>query len=92
MTRLTTYNACRQLITVPHSTIATTNGLDHKIVVTQGGKSGKLGKFNRPDIAIGTKELTDIVTRNLVRKITQVNSGQLLRVSGEKLRMCFSKP
>ena len=84
MTRLTKYNACRQLITVPHSTIATTNGLDHTVVVTQGGKSEKFGKFNRQDIAIGTKKLVDIVTRDLVRKIAQVNSGQPLRVSGDR--------
>lgn len=61
MTRLTTYNAFRQLITVLHSTIATTNeqeirhillknDLEHSVAVTLGGKSGRLGTFNSQDI------------------------------------------
>ena len=83
------------MITVPHTTIATTNGqetrhiflkndLDHTVDVTKGEKSGRLGTSNRQDIATGTKELIDIVTGNLVRKVTQSNGSQLLRVSGAR--------
>lgn len=93
MARFTTYNALRKLITVPHTTIATTNGqetrhiflkndLDHTVVVTKGGKSGRLGTSNRQEIAMGTKEFIDIVTGDLVRKVTQVTvvsfSGSLV--------------
>ena len=95
MARFTTYNALRKLITVPHTTIATTNGqetrhiflkndLDHTVDVPKGGKSVRLGTSNRQDIATGTKELIDIVTGNLVRKVTQSNGSQLLRVSGAR--------
>ena len=59
MARFTAYNALRRLITVPHTTIATTNGqeirhiflkndLDHTVAVTQGGKSGRRPTVETP--------------------------------------------
>ena len=95
MTILTTYNAFRQLITVLHQTIPTTNGqeirhillkndLEHSVAVTLGGKSGRLGTFNSQGIVLSTKELIDIVTGYVIRNITQVNSSQVFRVSGDR--------
>ena len=95
MTRFTKYSAFRELITVLHPTIATTNGqeirhillkndLENSVAVTLGGKIGRLGTFNSQGIVLSTKELIDIVTGDLIRNITQVNSSQVFRVSGDR--------
>ena len=95
MANFTTQETLRRLFTIPYMTFTTTDGhkvrkallkndLDQAISIAQRRKGRGHWTFDSQHNAIGAEEVVNIITRNLIGKVTKVHNGRLLRISSDR--------